>query len=237
MSNAIQSGYVQVESRFLQRVFFAFVTLALLSLLISFAGRQIGSEISMGGHTDDTSIREIIIGNDVLDLPANMIRNPEQRRDGMAKRIDIYAQWPEMTGYSDASKTIFNNIDKDGRLLFISFDRRSMLRDMSGRFDPIYKPMIAGSGEELPYGLTRYHLPEKAGFMDEFLYVGSQADGTLFVARCLDPAAAVGNLAPCDRDIHVGDDLVMMVRFAPQLLGQWRQLDAVVKSFAASTIK
>jgi hypothetical protein len=237
VSSAIHSGYVQVESRFFQRVFFAFVALALLSLLISFAGRQIGSEISMGGHTDDETLREIVIGNDLLNLPSNMIRNPEQRRDGIAKRIDVYAAWPNMTGYSEASRPIFNNLDTGGRLMFISFDRRSMVRDMSGRFEPIYKSMIEGSGDVLPYGLTRYHLPEKAGFVDEYLYVGINADATLFVARCLDPKASVGNLAPCDRDIHVGEDLAMMVRFSPILLGQWRQMDAVVKSFAAATIK
>jgi hypothetical protein len=142
-----------------------------------------------------------------------------------------------MTGYSDASKAVFNNLDKNGKLLFISFDRRSMVRDMSGRFEPIYKSMIEGSGETMPDGLTRYKLPEKAGFVDEYLYVGTQVDQTLFVARCLDAQSSINNLAPCDRDIHVGEDLVMMVRFSPMLLSQWRQLDAVVKNFAASTVR
>lgn len=121
--------------------------------------------------------------------------------------------------------------------MFVSFDRRSMVRDMSGRFEPIYKSMIEGDGEQLADGLTRYHLPEKAGFMDEFLYVGKLTDDTLFVARCLDAKVADGNMAPCDRDIHVGDDLVMMVRFSPALLSDWRQIDAVVKSFATTIIR
>lgn len=237
MSNTVTSPIIQVESRFIQRVFFAFVTLAVLSLLINLAGREIGSEISMGGHTDDATLREIVIGNDVLQLPNNMIRYSEQRRDGIAKRIDVYAQWPTITGYTNASKPVFNNLDKAGTLMFISFDRRSMVRDMSGRFEPIYKSMIDGKGETLGDGLTRYHLPEKAGFMDEFLYVGEQSDGLLFVARCLDDKVATGNMAPCDRDIHVGEDLVMLVRFSPTLLSQWRKLDAVVKSFAHSVIR
>jgi hypothetical protein len=237
MSSTVSSGFIQVESRFIQRVFFAFVALAVLSLLINLAGRQIGSEISMGGHTDDATLREIVIGNDVLQLPNNMIRYPEQRRDGVANRIDVYAQWPTMTGFSNELKLVFNNLDKTGKLMFVSFDRRSMVRDMSGRFEPIYKSMIEGEGEQLSDGLTRYHLPEKAGFMDEFLYVGAQSDGTLFVARCLDDKVSTGNMAPCDRDIHVGDDLVMMVRFSPALLSQWRQLDAVVKSFATTVIR
>jgi hypothetical protein len=237
MSSAMQSDFTQVESRFLQRVFYVFVALALLSLLINLAGRQIGSEISMGGHTDDVSIREIVIGNDVLNVPANMIRYPEQRRNGIAKRIDMYAQWPQITGYSDSSKAVFNNLDKNGRLMFISLDRRSMVHDMSGRFVPIYKSMIEGSGELRADGLTRYRLPAKAGFLDEYLYVGIKTSEPPFVARCLDKQAATGNLASCDRDIHVGDDLVMMVRFSPDLLAQWQELDAKVTNFATSLIK
>ncbi|MGL4489776.1 MAG: hypothetical protein ACRCU5_10075, partial [Rhizobiaceae bacterium] len=131
MASAIQNSIVQVESRFLQRVFYFFVVMALLSLLINLAGREIGSEIAMGGHTDDDTVQEVVIGNDVLNLPANMIRHPDQRRNGVTKRIDVYAQWPRMTGYSEAEKAVFNNLDTGGRLMFISFDRRSMLRDMS----------------------------------------------------------------------------------------------------------
>lgn len=237
VSSVTQPDFVQVESRFMRRLFLGFVTLAVLSLLINLAGQEIGSDIAMGGHSDDLTLREIVINNNVVTVTANMIRYPEQRRNGMAKRIDLYAQWPEMTGYTPQAKTIFNNQNQQGRLMFLSLERRSMVRDMSGRFEPIYKQMLVDAGETLPNGLTRYQLPKKSGFLDEYLYVSDPANSNPFVVRCLDTKVSTGNLAPCERDIHVGDDLVLMVRFSPLLLKHWRQLDSIVAEFAKSAIR
>ena len=164
MANTQSAGLQHVESRFFQNLFIGFTLLALVSVLISFVGRQIGSEISMGGHTDDVTPHEIVIGSDIVSVPANMIRFPEQRRDGIADRMDLYAQWPSLSGYTPAAKPIFNNQDKAGRLLFISFEQRVMTRDMSGRFAPIYKSMIEGAGEPLPNGLVRYPSAGKGRF-------------------------------------------------------------------------
>ena len=237
MANTQCAEIQHVESKFFQNLFFGFALLALVSVLISFAGRQIGSEISMGGHTDDATVHEIVIGSDIVSVPANMIRFPEQRRDGIADRMDLYAQWPSLSGYTPASKPIFNNQDKAGRLLFISFEQRVMTRDMSGRFTPIYKSMIESAGERLPNGLVRYHLPEKAGFLDEYLYVGNYTSERPFVARCLAEDVATDSLAACDRDYHAGQSLSMMVRFSPKLLENWQALDIALSAFAKSAIK
>ena len=48
--------------------------LALLSLLISVGGNWLGRSIALAGHTDDTTIHEIVIGNNVISVPANAIR-------------------------------------------------------------------------------------------------------------------------------------------------------------------
>ena len=237
MANSQSAEFHHVESRFFQRVFMVFVGLVVVSLLISLAGREIGSEIAMGGHTDDRNINEIVIGNDIVALPANMIRYTEQRHDGIGTRLDLYAQWPDLSGFSEASKAIFNNQDKQGRLIFIAFEQRLMTRDMSGRFGPIYKPMLEGAGEVMPNGLTRYHLPEKAGFLDEYLYVGNPESDRPFVARCLGEQSARQSLASCDRDYQSGEGLSMMVRFSPQRLDDWQAFDAALSAFARSSVK
>ena len=238
VSVTLDNGYNQVESKFFNRVFTAFAILALLSLLISFAGRELGAKLTMGGHTDDTTSHEIIIGNDVIVLPANMIRYPEQRRDGVANRLDLYVMWPTMRGYTSQSKAIFNNaIDKKNKLIFISVEPRTLSRDMSDRYEPIYKAMIDKPGVSLSNGLTRFPLPEKSGFMDEELYVGPATGNRPFVARCLNAQTAQTSIAPCDRDIHIGDDLVLMVRFPAELLDNWPQLDAQLATFANTIVK
>ena len=49
-----------------------------------------------------------------------------------------------------------------------------------------------------------------------------------FVARCLSGPSAEESLAPCERDIHVGDDLSLSYRFPIELLADWQALDKAV---------
>jgi hypothetical protein len=83
---ATEGAPLTVRTGFARKLFYGFAALALLSLAISLAGRWAGQAILMGGHSDDTSSREIVIGNDVLAVPANMIRFEAARRDGAARR-------------------------------------------------------------------------------------------------------------------------------------------------------
>ena len=55
-----------IDPAFMLRVFYAFAILALLSVAISLAGKWFGRSIAMAGHTDDTTVHEIVLGNDVL---------------------------------------------------------------------------------------------------------------------------------------------------------------------------
>jgi hypothetical protein len=237
LAAAADAGYIQVESRFFHRIFWIFAVMAALSLLISVGGREIGARLSMGGHTDDMALHEIVIGNDVLSVAANRIRYPEQRRDGVSNRLDLYVLWPNMEGFTEAARAAFNNASADRALLFLSFEPRTLSRDMSGRLDPIYRKMITGDGEALANGLVRYRLPESAGFVDEYLMVGAGAGGKMFVARCLDETKDGAALASCDRDIHVGDDLTMMARFPSSLLADWKALDQGLDRFAGAVVK
>lgn len=228
---------IAVESRFFHRVFFIFASLAVVSLFVSFAGSAIGSRLSMGGHTDDNQIHEVVIGNDVVVMPANRIRYPEQRRDGIAGRLDIYAMWPSLQGFSEEYRSAFNDNDRSRPLIYISFEPRSLSRDMSGRLDPIYSQVFDGPGEPLPNGLVRYLLRKEAGFVDESILVGDLDDGTKFVARCLTPNSQIDSIAACNRDIHLGDDLAMMVRFPLSLLDEWKSLNMALSTFAMETVK
>ena len=237
LAASADASFIQVESRFFHRVFWAFAALAVLSLLISLGGQKLGTRLSMGGHTDDRTLHEVVIGNDVLSASANQIRYPEQRRGGIANRLDLYALWPDMEGFTEATRAAFNNTAPGKKLLFLSFEPRTLSRDMSGRLDPIYRKMISGDGQALSNGLFRYKLPESAGFIDEYLLVGAVSAGKMFVARCLGDENAGSILASCDRDIHVGDDLVMMTRFPSSLLADWKLLDASLDKFAGTIVK
>ncbi|GGA82872.1 hypothetical protein GCM10011491_07890 [Brucella endophytica] len=234
MQSAEETGLVATESRLFTRIFYVFVGLAVLSALINFGGRYLGPIIAMGGHTDDATMREIVIGNDVLRLPSNMIRFPAQRRDGIANRVDLYLKWPEMAGYSAETRNDFNFATAKRQLLFLSIESRTMSRDMSGRYQPIYSTLIEQPGKAGPTGLAIHTLRADSGYTDEELVVSSAENGPpAFVARCLNENAAKGMAAPCERDIHFGKDLQLLYRFPRDLLSNWRALDEAVKTFAA----
>jgi hypothetical protein len=225
------------KSAFMLRAFYAFAALAVLSAGISVAGKWLGRAIALACHTEDTTIHEIVIGNNVLAVPANAIRFDRARRDGVAERLDLYLRWPDMGGYSAAARDDFNNTGAEKTILFVSFEEQTMSRDMSGRFDPIYRSLIVEPGVPGQGGTTLYGFNENSGYMNEVLAVAERPGQAPFVARCLSGANADDLAAPCERDVLIGDNLSLSYRFARELLPGWRALDAAVLASAARFLK
>lgn len=226
-----------VDPAFMMRAFYAFAVLAVLSVGISLAGKWFGRSIALAGHTEAKAIHEIVIGNNVLMVPANVVRFERARRDGIAERLDLYLRWPAMTGYSAETRDDFNHVGPEKKILFLSFEAQMMSRDMSGRFDPIYKSLIAEPGVPGQGGVVLYNFKEKSGYINEILAVAERGAETPFVARCLAGESAEESLAPCERDILVGDGLSLSYRFPKELLPGWRALDAAVLATATGYLK
>ena len=226
-----------LDSSLMTKVFYIFAALALLSAAISLSGRWFGHSISMAGYSDDTSLREVVIGNNVLVVAANAIRFDRGRHDGVASRLDLYLRYPAMDGYSDAARDDFNGLAPVKNILFLSFEERMMSRDMSGRFAPIYSALIEQPGAVGPGGTTLYAFKEKTGYLNEVLAVANRPGQDPFVARCLSGPSAAESLAPCERDIHMGDNLSLTYRFPQELLADWQALDGAVAKQAAGILK
>ncbi len=239
MSKAAAAGpdFRVVEPAFMAKVFHAFAALALLSLAITLAGKWYGHDLAMGGHTDDTTLREVVIGNNVIAAPANTIRFQQARRDGVAARLDLYLRYPQMDGYNDAAKDDFNNAGGSRNIVFLGFEPQMMSRDMSGRFEPIYSALIVQPGAPGPGGTTLYDFSDKSGYLGEVLAVAERPGTAPFVARCLSGPKAGDSLAPCERDVLVGDGLSLTYRFPRQFLGDWRALDDAVMASALSMLR
>jgi hypothetical protein len=226
-----------LDSAFMWRVFYAFAALALLSVMISVGGKWLGKSIALAGHTDDVTIHEIVIGNNVISAPANAIRFERDRTDRVVDRLDLYLHWPDMRGYSEAMRNDFNNLNGVKRIVFVSVEARMMSRDMSGRFEPIYRSLIDTPGTSGPAGLTYFNFSKKSGYMNELLAVAARPGEDPFVARCLSGPSAEESLAPCERDIHVGDDLSLSYRFPAELLEHWQALDQAIMGQARKMIR
>lgn len=226
-----------LDSTFIWRVFFIFSALALIALAIATAGRFAGHSIAMAGHTDDTSLAEIVIGNNVLAAPRNMIRFEQARKGGVATRLDLYLRWPDLTGYTDAARDDFNHAGDRKNIVFVSLSESMMSRDMSGRYEPIYSELTEASTDAAPKGLVARRFTEKSGYANEMLYVGETTGRAPFVVRCLVGETAAQSLAPCERDIHVGKGLSLLYRFPHELLGDWKRLDQSMGRLAKWMLK
>jgi len=97
-----------LSPKFVWKITAVVAVLCLVTLAITATGRMIGHSISRAGNTAETTLHEIVIGNDVLRLPANVIRFETQRVSGVQNAVDIYFAWPGMEGYSEAKRDIFN---------------------------------------------------------------------------------------------------------------------------------
>ncbi|WP_027170442.1 hypothetical protein [Mesorhizobium sp. WSM3224] len=225
-----------VDSTLMKRVFYVFAALALLSVAISVGGKWLGRSIAMAGYTDDATVHQIVMGNNLISVPANLIRFDQARRDGIASRLDLYLRYPEMDGYSTAARDDFNRTTTR-KIIFLSFEPRMMSRDMSGRFAPIYSALIEKPGTPGPGGTMVYAFTEKSGYLNEVLAVAERPGRDPFVARCLSGPSAEESLAPCERDIQVGDDLSLTYRFPRELLANWPALDAAIAAKVASVLK
>lgn len=226
-----------LDGRFAKRLLAALGGLVVLSALLHIAGQRIGSEIAAGGHTASAAVHEIVIGNNVLAIPANANRFVSARRDGIAERIDLYLHWPDLKGYTETTRDAFNHAGGGRDILFLSFQERTMSRDMSGRLEPIYRFLMEPDGRDGPDGVTLHDFDKDSGYSNEVLAVSRGKGREPFVARCLEGPAADEALAPCERDVHMGDNLSLTYRFPAELLGQWRALDRGVVRKAQSFLK
>lgn len=214
-----------------KKILIFMILLAFSTIGLAAFAHYYGQYINQAGHSASTKAREIVIANDVLMIEDNHIRFAEQRGSGVHSRIDLYAAWPLMTGYSLEQETIFNSLDEEKNLIFMSLEPARMSRDMSGRLEPIYRGLMIEPAIEGPAGLIAHALKNEAGTDNELLYVGRTLGERPFVARCLAGAFLKTSLTPCERDVQFESGLSLSYRFPERLLAEWRSLDAVMMGF------
>jgi hypothetical protein len=222
------------DSRFWWCVFFVAICLAALSFGIAVYGRHFAQSLAMGDFSDSAALRRIELGNHTLLVPENVIRFENQRSDGPHERLDLFLKWPEMSGYVAAFRNSFTATTANSSLIFLSFTEQTMSRDMSGRFEPIYRSLIVEPGAPGPAGLTIYQFRKETGYRGESLVTGVNGDERIFVARCLQRTDL---LTACERDVLIGDELSLTYRFPSEILDQWRAIDTAVTAYARGLIK
>lgn len=226
-----------LSPRFVYKVAGVILLLAALALAVSFAGRRLGENLALAGHTSSRETYDIFIGQDHLRLPANVIRFENQRMTRIAERVDLYLTWPALEGYRDETRDFFNDVGHPEKLIFLQIAQSTMSRDMSGRLEPIYRHVLEDAPRPGPAGLTRYDAKSNSGYVGEAFFTATRPGRSDYVLRCLLPGReTTSSSADCQRDVHIGKDLTILYRFSAKLLPQWQAIDESVESFIGARL-
>ncbi|MGB7286683.1 MAG: hypothetical protein WBC71_07120 [Salaquimonas sp.] len=203
------------------------VLMALAAAVIFSAASFYGSIIAQGGHSSSVEIHQVVIGDDVISVPENMIRFRSQRNQNNLSRLDLYAHWPSMQGYNPGNAGIFDSPDTGMPILFVSLEPRDMTKDMSGRISSIYGNFFAGPPIDAGNGLVRRPFSSESAYFSEDLYYEANSPYP-FAARCVRQSKQISDPF-CIRDIHIGRDMMLTYRFHISLLPDWLAMDRAVR--------
>lgn len=225
-----------VSSNFPALVMKLCIFMALSAVIIYSAAGYYGSIIAKGGHSTSLTHHQILIGDDLVNAPENMIRFRSQRKSGSLNRLDLYLHWPTMSGYSNELADAFNSTNPATPILYVALEPRDMSSDMSGRVGSIYETFFSGPPVDADNGLVRRAFSANSAYFSEDLYYEAGSPYP-FAARCIRESDKVAG-SFCIRDIHIGRDLMLTYRFHKSLLPEWMGLDnAVRKTFGSMLAK
>lgn len=216
------------SNRLVRKIMMVSSALLVAGLCILAGVTLFGEGISRGGHSASVEKTEFVIANDVLRIPKNLVRFSSQRSGGMVSRLELYVQWPSMSGYQDALKSDFSSAGQQGNLIFLSLEPRSMSHDMSGRIAPIYSKFFDGPPGQPIAGLIRQPLSAEGGFIDEDLFYEANSPYP-YTARCVRQSSTIATPF-CLRDIHIGRDLMLTYRFHIRHLEEWHLIERQVRN-------
>lgn len=227
-----------ISSSFLFKLAIWGVVLAGFASLANVAVGWYGQSAKSVGHTASSEIFDISIGQDRLALAANTIRFETQRKSGKAERIDMYLTWPQLRGYSEDNKEIFDNVAASGAIIFLQISQSTMSKDMSGRFDAIYLHLVEDAPQDIKFGLKLYRFKPDAGYGDEVLLTAKREGADDYVVRCLMPTQSRPSTnGDCQRDVRLGHDLTVLYRFPVGVLGEWNHLDEAITTYLKQRLR
>lgn len=220
------------------RVFFIFAVLVVLSLALYIGGSLYGDRMAQVGHSTSDKKLEIVIGNDVFSLPANMVRHSDQRVSGTLSRLDVQVHWPTMSGYTKSLAPQFSQSNPENiEIALLSISKRRSLLDMAERFGPVYNNAFdVNNIKPLSNGLFAVALDSEHGYINEKLIYSkpSNTGKPAFIARC--QAAESGQerlLLPCEADLFIGTSSELKIRFAASQLKRWQAFTGELRTLIA----
>ncbi|WP_350334768.1 hypothetical protein [Coralliovum pocilloporae] len=157
-----------------------------------------------------------------LAIPRSMlIRKPDSSQNS----IDMEVLWPSLAGRKPENAKAFSDGSANRRIIHLHIEPRRARADSNTRFETTYQYVLETDDKSRVQGLNLRVFRSGSGYPGELLAYGPKDQPSpSFVARCPDPKRVV---LPenCLREIHLNEDLTMLIQFRPALLKNWQELD------------
>lgn len=165
----------------------------------------------------------ITIGAQHYIVPAALISDPIQRRDGFSDRLDMALALP---------------LAPNGALtpLDVTIMPRGRVRTSAGLLDSVYLHQFAHAQLQGPPGLVGKPLDNDAGTSGETVWY-DPLSAMPFVAKCATPVAMGSVQKTCIRTVQLSDRNTAVFAFEPTVLYNWRAFDGVVEGWLAGLRK
>lgn len=163
-----------------------------------------------------TATHIVTVGAQPYILPAALLADPLQRRDGFAERIDLTLALP-LAGEGQLSEVA------------ITIMPRGRIRTSAALLDSVYLHQFAGTQLSGIPGLVGKPLEADAGTAGETVWY-DPLSASPFVAKCMAPVAEAPDERNCLRVLALSDRNTAVVSFDPAVLADWRAFDARIEA-------
>jgi hypothetical protein len=187
--------------------------------------------ISLKGLNGKPVPVEIGIGMADLEIPANLIRFPTDRRGGYVTAVDLLLLWPDLDGYSDARSKEFRDTSPKAPLIYVTITEADT-RSINGTARASTPPTSPGRDPDRGSSSA----PDGAGpalSRRDHLLPATLENPTSPAARRRDR----GHPLTCSRGRHrrrTDDDLPLQPRLAGKLADMESRLARLVAGFRAT---
>lgn len=161
-------------------------------------------------------MHRVSVGSQRYAIPAGLISDPVQRRDGFAERIDMTLALPLLPG---------------GRLseIEIAIMPRGRARTSAALLDSVYLHQFSRQQLSGPPGLVGKPLDLDAGTRGETVWY-DPLSANPFVAKCMTPVHVGSDGRTCLRVFSLADRNTVTVTFDAAILAHWRDFDAGIET-------
>ena len=217
------------------------ILLITLVFAIGFLYYYFGPSLNeLQGNRPEASASETLIalsiGGRQFTIPENYTQFPRARRGGARANVALYAMLPDLTPFTIANETIFENNDPDSPIVNFQLESvRSPLNE-SQKIERIYMPKVVDrEGERALYGLTHFRFVEGTGTQNQDLFLGQDELGRTAAIVC---DRNLQEIIPpsCRRISALTEGVVLNYRFKRSHLRDWKEIDASVRALALSFI-